>query len=159
MKKTPLVVLAVLLWGGGSALAANLMLDFGATAAADPYLTLSPGHSSGAIAAGQTSWNTISSATPPGSLLYSDGPSPPGSFSVWDRRAQGAITSSIFPPASPTLVLREPGEEQQDKRVFLRPVPSTGMTTQPQTPRWGGMDSSVEAQPLAREQTPERRLA
>lgn len=62
-----------MLWGGGSALSANLMLDFGATAAADSYLTLSPGHSLGTVAAGQTSWNTISSATPPSSLLYGDG--------------------------------------------------------------------------------------
>lgn len=73
MKKIPLVVLASLLWSGGSALAANLMLDFGATAAADPYLALSPGHNSGWVPAGQTSWNTISSATPPSSLLYSNG--------------------------------------------------------------------------------------
>jgi hypothetical protein len=63
----------VILALNGSAFAANLMLDFGPTAVAEPYLTLSPGHRTGVIAAGQTSWNTISSATPPSSLLYADG--------------------------------------------------------------------------------------
>ena len=57
----------------GPAFAANLMLDFGATAVADPYLATSPGHGSGSVPAGETSWNTISSATPPASLTYSDG--------------------------------------------------------------------------------------
>jgi hypothetical protein len=73
MIKTPSFVFVILALSGGSAFAANLMLDFGATAVADPYLTLSPGHRSGAISSGETSWNTISSATPPASLLYADG--------------------------------------------------------------------------------------
>jgi len=65
----------VILALNGSAFAANLMLDFGPAAVAEPYLTLSPGHRTGVISSGQTSWNTISSATPPApnSLLYADG--------------------------------------------------------------------------------------
>lgn len=73
MSKIRSITLAILALNGGAAFAANLMFDFGATAVADPYLTLSPGHSTGVIDAGQTLWNTISSATPPSSLVYSDG--------------------------------------------------------------------------------------
>lgn len=75
MSKIPSIAIAILALNGGSAFAANLMLDFGPTAVADPYLTLSPGHRTGVIADGQRSWNTISSATPPGpnSLFYADG--------------------------------------------------------------------------------------
>jgi len=73
MIKIPSFVCVIFALNGGLACAANLMFDFGATAAADQYLTLSPGHSLGTVSAGQTSWNTISSATPPSSLLYSDG--------------------------------------------------------------------------------------
>jgi len=96
MKKIPLIVLASLLCGGGSALAANLMLDFGAAAVADPYLTRSPGHTLGAIPAGQTSWNTISSATPPSSLLYSDGTTASGVILGLGQESEGGNNTIDF---------------------------------------------------------------
>ncbi|WP_265594431.1 PEP-CTERM sorting domain-containing protein [Haloferula sp. BvORR071] len=57
--------------------AVNLMLDFGNPATnsvvADPYLTLSPAHSVGAIPGTQTSWNTITTSSDRTDLIYANG--------------------------------------------------------------------------------------
>lgn len=96
MIKIPSIAFLIFALNGGSAFAANLMLDFGATAVADPYLTLSPGHSSGFVPAGQTSWNTISSATPPSSLRYADGSTATGVVFRLGQESTGGSNSINF---------------------------------------------------------------
>lgn len=53
--------------------AASLLFDFGQTTVASPYLTLSPGHNSGAVPIAEVSWNKIAVSTPNSSLLFGDG--------------------------------------------------------------------------------------
>lgn len=67
----------LLLAGAASAPAANLMINFhtdgtGAVSGAE-NLTLSPGHATGAIPSGESTWNNLDSTAAPSSLLYSDG--------------------------------------------------------------------------------------
>lgn len=77
MKLTPRIQCAAiaLLTGLGvvSVNAASLMLDFGQTNVAAPYLTLSPAHNAGAIPLADVSWNKIAVTTPNSSLLFGDG--------------------------------------------------------------------------------------
>jgi hypothetical protein len=72
----PSIILPLLLTlgsaGFGSAYASSLLLDFGQTTAASPYLTLSPAHSTGAVPGSDTSWNTIASSAATSSLLFGD---------------------------------------------------------------------------------------
>jgi len=90
--------LPALMWLLGASLSASansLMFDFGnptantavpeTNAAASPgpvaagsYLTLSPGHSAGAVALSETTWNTITTSSPQSSLSYSNGTSATG---------------------------------------------------------------------------------
>ncbi|HEY9508602.1 MAG TPA: hypothetical protein VIV82_01945 [Verrucomicrobiae bacterium] len=56
-----------------SANAESLLLDFGPTTVATPYLTLSPGHNAGTISGSETSWNKISSSAATSSLLWGNG--------------------------------------------------------------------------------------
>jgi hypothetical protein len=51
----------------------SLLLDFGPTSVASPYLTLSPGHSTGAVSTSDTGWNKISTSAANTSLTYGDG--------------------------------------------------------------------------------------
>ena len=53
--------------------AESLLLDFGPTAVAAPYLTLSPGHNAGTISGSETSWNQISTSAQNSSLLWGNG--------------------------------------------------------------------------------------
>ena len=72
--KTILTLSACLLIAGaGSAPAASLLLDFGQTNAASPYLTLDPGHAAGTISGSDQTWNAIKTSSATSSLLYSDG--------------------------------------------------------------------------------------
>lgn len=77
MKLTPRIQYAAsaLIAGLGviSVNAASLMLDFGQTNVAAPYLTLSPAHNAGVIPLSDVSWNKIAVTTPNSSLLFSDG--------------------------------------------------------------------------------------
>lgn len=77
MKYLPLLAGAGLLLSNTPAFSVNLMLDLGNPASnsivAAPYLTLSPGHASGAIPAAQTSWNTVTSSANRSDLVYADG--------------------------------------------------------------------------------------
>lgn len=77
MKTPPLLAGAWLLLSCVPVLSANLMLDFGNPASnavvAAPYLTLSPGHASGAIAGSETSWNTITTSANRSDLVHADG--------------------------------------------------------------------------------------
>ena len=56
-----------------SATAQSLLLDFGPTAVASPYLTLDPGHNLGAISGTDTSWNVLTTSATTSSLNYGDG--------------------------------------------------------------------------------------
>lgn len=58
--------------------AQSLLLDFGPTTVAAPYLTLDPGHSLSAISESDTSWNKISSSAATSSLIYGNGASASG---------------------------------------------------------------------------------
>ncbi len=72
MKKVLLLVSACQLVSAATASAASLMFDFGPTTVAAPFLELSPGHDAGAIPSGETTWNNVSSAVPPATLVNSD---------------------------------------------------------------------------------------
>jgi len=63
----------LLIAGAGSAPAASLLLDFGQTNAASPYLTLDPGHAVETISGSDQTWNTIKTSSATSSLLYGDG--------------------------------------------------------------------------------------
>jgi len=56
-----------------SANAESLLLDFGPTTVATPYLTVSPGHNAGTIPGSETSWNKINSSAATSSLLWGNG--------------------------------------------------------------------------------------
>lgn len=77
MKTLPLLAGAGLFLCSTPAFSVNLMLDFGNPASnsvvAAPYLTLSPGHATGAIPTGQTAWNVITSSADRTDLVHGDG--------------------------------------------------------------------------------------
>jgi len=82
-----------------SAHAQTLMLDFGQTAVASPYLTLSPGHAAGAIALSDTGWNTITTSAVYNSLVYADGSAATGvSLSLGQEATGGDNTISFSTP-------------------------------------------------------------
>lgn len=81
------------------------MLDFGATAVASPYFTLSPGHASGAVPGGHTSWNTINSATPPSSLAFGDGSEATGITLTLGQEASGGDNVISFSTAITNVAL------------------------------------------------------
>ncbi len=86
-------VAACLIISAGSAPAANLLLDFGPTVVSTSYLTLSPGHDTGAVSADETSWNQITSSAQVAALNWSDGTSATG---VTLTMGQGAKASSTI---------------------------------------------------------------
>lgn len=73
MKTLPLTLLSVAVWTSQPLSAASLMLDFGPTAVASPYLSLSPGHVLGNLTGSDTTWNTISTSSSVTNLKYSNG--------------------------------------------------------------------------------------
>ncbi len=73
MKKILPLASACLALSGGFASAVSLMLDFGPTTVTGSDATLSPGHDSGVIPAGETSWNSLASSASTDSLVWSDG--------------------------------------------------------------------------------------
>lgn len=94
MKLIPFVMTAAV----GTASAANLMLDFGATSVASPYLNLSPAHDVGAIPSGDTTWNTISSSVDRSNLDYSDGSAATGitvSFGQESSAGNGTVDFTV----------------------------------------------------------------
>lgn len=105
---TPLV-LPLLLAASLPATAANLMLDFGATAVASPYLTLSPGHSVAAIPGTQTSWNTVSTTANRTDLLNSDGTTATGITLDLGQEATGGDNIINFGTAITSLALAGSG--------------------------------------------------
>lgn len=58
--------------------AGNLMLDFGPTLTASPYLTTSPGHNAGTVLSTETTWNQVTTSAQVTSLNWSDGSSATG---------------------------------------------------------------------------------
>src|SRR5687767_12012694 len=62
MKSLQFLMLPLVLGTSLSATAASLMLDFGATAVASPYLSLSPGHALGGLDGSETNWNAITTS-------------------------------------------------------------------------------------------------
>lgn len=96
MKMKPLLVMACCaIMPALTASGANLMLDFGSIPipAADPNLTLAPGHASGAIPGMETTWNTITSGATNSVLSYSDGASATGvTLSMGAESAAGGGT-------------------------------------------------------------------
>lgn len=99
MKTLPLAIVSISICTVHSLSAATLMLDFGnpvtntsvpetnnlatpGPVAAGAYLTLSPGHVTGSVAAGETTWNTITTSDPNSTLKYSDGTSAPSTVTL-----------------------------------------------------------------------------
>lgn len=68
--KTLLAASAALVLTAVVAPAQSLLLDFGQTTVASPYLTTSPGHAAGTVPLTDTSWNKISSSASVSSLVY-----------------------------------------------------------------------------------------
>ena len=64
--------------GLNCATAESLLLDFGPTTVASPYLTLDPGHNVGTISGSETSWNVITTSAASSSLNYGTGTSASG---------------------------------------------------------------------------------
>lgn len=74
-KITPITTACLLCLGLGTmdASAESLLLDFGQTNVAAPYLTTDPGHAAATVAGTDTSWNTIKTSSATSSLLYGNG--------------------------------------------------------------------------------------
>lgn len=90
-RPTVLALLAASAFGLVSAGANSLLLDFGQTNVATPYLTISPGHSAGAVPSSDTTWNKIASSAPTSSLLFGDGTAASGiTLSLGQEAAAGS---------------------------------------------------------------------
>ncbi len=113
MKTLPILAGAGLLLCAPPTLGVNLMLDFGNPASnsvvAEPYLTLSPGHASGAIGASQTSWNTINSSATRSDLVYADGSAAGGVILTLGQEAAGGNGVIDFGTAIGNLALAGTG--------------------------------------------------
>ena len=100
MKRLPILAGAGLLLCGTPAFAVNLMLDFGNPASnsvvAAPYLTLSPGHASGAIPGAQTSWNTITTSASRSDLVDATGSAAAGITVDFGQEATGGSGTIDF---------------------------------------------------------------
>lgn len=118
MKKTLPLAFVCFALSGGAACAASLMLDFGATTAAAPYLTLSPGHNAGTVAGSETTWNTISSMTPP-PLLYGDGSAATGVTLTLGQEATGGSYAIDFTTAVSNLALAGTGGGTSGRQNML----------------------------------------
>jgi hypothetical protein len=101
--------LLVLLASSVSVSAASLMLDFGATPAADPFLARSPGHETGAIALTETAWNTITSSASRSDLVTSSGTAASGVTLALGQEATGGSNVISFATAITNLGLAGTG--------------------------------------------------
>lgn len=120
MKKTLPLVFVCFALAGGVSCAASLMLDFGATAVASPYLTLSPGHNAGTVAGSETSWNIISSMTPP-PLVYGDGSAAAGITLTLGQESTGGDNVIDFSTAVSNLALAGNGGGTAGRQNLLTP--------------------------------------
>ena len=98
---------------GTPAPAVNLMLDFGNPASnsvvAAPYLTLSPGHASGAIEASQTTWNTVTSSASRNDLFFADGSAASGVILNLGQESTGGSGTIDFGTSIGNLALAGTG--------------------------------------------------
>ncbi len=99
MKKLPPLASACLALSGGSASAANIMLDFGGAAITAGYEILSPGHGSGSVSGAQTTWNSLTTAATTSSLSFSDGSAATGITLTFGQEA--ATNDNIIDFAQP----------------------------------------------------------
>jgi|SRR5690242_2110754 len=70
--------LLFLAMGLNCATAQSLLLDFGQTNVAAPYLTTDPGHALSTVSGSDTTWNAIKTSSATSSLLYGNGSSASG---------------------------------------------------------------------------------
>lgn len=100
MKHLPILAGTGMLLCGTPVFAVNLMLDFGNPASnsvvAAPYLTLSPGHASGAIPGAQTSWNTITTSASRSDLVDAAGSAATGITVDFGQEATGGSGTIDF---------------------------------------------------------------
>jgi hypothetical protein len=122
MKTQLFTILSIVVWTSQSLSAASLMLDFGNPAAntgvpesntaaspgpvaAGSYLTLSPGHSTGDVAPGESTWNTITSSSPSSSLNYSNGTSATGVTLTLGQESSAGSNNIDYSTSITTLTL------------------------------------------------------
>jgi len=101
--------------------AASLMLDFGQTNVAAPYLTLSPAHNAGAIPLADVSWNKIAVSTPNSSLLHSDGSAAAGLTLSLGQEVTGGNNIINYSTAIGNLNLAGTGGAVSGKTNLLGP--------------------------------------
>lgn len=136
--KPPSVLMLLFAFGAALPASANsLMLDFGnptantstpetSTSSPGPvatgtYLTLSPGHAIGAVALGETTWNTITTSSPRSDLSYSDGTSATGvTLTLGQESSAGSNTIDYTMPIT-TLNLIGNGGGTAGRKNLLTP--------------------------------------
>ncbi len=128
----------LVLGAGYPACAASLMLDFGnptantgvpeSNTAASPgpvaaggYLILSPGHSLGNVATGETTWNTITTSSLHSSLNYSNGTSATGVTLVLGQEAVAGNNIINYSTPITTLNLIGNGGGTSGRKSLLAP--------------------------------------
>jgi autotransporter-associated beta strand protein len=137
MKALPVLTLSLALAASFPASAASLMFDFGnptantsvpetntstpGPVASGGYLTLSPGHATGEVAPGETTWNTITASSPRSDLSYSDGTSATGVTLTLGQEAVAGDNAINFSTAISTLNLLGNGGGTAGRQSLLFP--------------------------------------
>ena len=136
MKSIQILLLISALGAALPASADTLMLDFGnptanttvaeSNTAASPgpvatgiYLTLSPGHATGDIPPGETTWNTITSSAPYGNLSYSNGNEATGVTLTMGQESPAGSNSIDFSLPISNLALIGNGGGTTGRQSFL----------------------------------------
>lgn len=101
--------------------ASSLLLDFGQTTVASPYLTLSPAHAVGAVSLSDTSWNKIISSAPVSSLLFGDGSTATGITLTLGQEASVGNGSISFSTAIANTALAGTGGGIGGQQSLLSP--------------------------------------
>ncbi len=138
MKTIPVLMWLLVLGASFPASATSLMFDFGnpaantsvpeSSTAASPgpvatgtYLTLSPGHATGDVPPGETTWNTITTSDPHSSLSYSDGTSATGVTLTLGQEASGGNNIIDYSTEISTLNLIGNGGGTTGRKSLLTP--------------------------------------
>jgi len=119
MKKLQSLAFVLLALNCGAASAANLMLDFGPTAVGSSFYTISPGHSTGSIAAGETSWNNISTSAATSSLTYGNGSAATGITLTMGQETTGGNNLVDFSNSISNLALLGTGGAVAGRQKLL----------------------------------------
>lgn len=101
--------------------AESLLLDFGQTNVAAPYLTTDPGHALSAISGSDTTWNAIKTSSPNSSLLYGNGSSASGVTLTLGQEATAGNNIINYGTAISSLNLAGSGGGTAGQKNLLTP--------------------------------------